>query len=123
MAAIVLRGRIAKVGGGLSSRPMPPQTSTIDPAGWPRGPRIALIVSSYSQWITGKLAEGAEEAFRRAAGNAADGDAWSLVRCDAPGTYELPALASAAIQSGRFDAVVCLGCVIKGETSHDHHIA
>ncbi|MFZ4574609.1 MAG: 6,7-dimethyl-8-ribityllumazine synthase, partial [Phycisphaerales bacterium] len=46
-----------------------------------------------------------------------------LVVAEAPGAFELPTLAHAAAASGHFDAVVCLGCVIKGETSHDVYIS
>jgi 6,7-dimethyl-8-ribityllumazine synthase len=41
----------------------------------------------------------------------------------APGAYELPIVAQALARSGRYDAVVCLGCVIRGETTHDRYIA
>jgi len=40
-----------------------------------------------------------------------------------PGTYEIPAVAAACARSGRYDAIVCLGCVIRGETWHDRYIA
>jgi 6,7-dimethyl-8-ribityllumazine synthase len=40
-----------------------------------------------------------------------------------PGAYELPFAAQRLASGGRYDAVICLGCVIKGETAHDHHIA
>ena len=40
-----------------------------------------------------------------------------------PGAYDLPIAAQALARSGRYDAVVCLGCVIKGETTHDRYVA
>lgn len=51
------------------------------------------------------------------------GDAADLAILEAPGTYELVAIAGAAARTGRYQAIVCLGCVIKGETTHDEHIA
>lgn len=46
-----------------------------------------------------------------------------LAILEAPGTFELVAIAGAAAKTERYDAIVCLGCVIKGETTHDEHIA
>jgi 6,7-dimethyl-8-ribityllumazine synthase len=75
-------------------------------------------VSTYNQWITDALLTGALEAFDRAAGSQGHVD---VVRV--PGTYELPAVAAACARNGTYEAVVCLGCVIRGETSHDRYIA
>lgn len=53
----------------------------------------------------------------------AHGQSKQLAVLEAPGAYELIAVANAAARSGLYASVVCLGCVIKGETTHDAHIA
>ena len=78
------------------------------------GLRIALLVSRYHDEITTPLDEGARAAFR-----AAGGDESMLEIFDCPGAFELAGLAGVAVATGRFDAVVCLGCVVRGETTHD----
>ncbi|MEQ9617438.1 MAG: 6,7-dimethyl-8-ribityllumazine synthase [Phycisphaerales bacterium] len=79
-------------------------------------PRLAIVVSRYNAWITDKLAGGAKEALARLAPNA------TAVLVPAPGAFELVPVAAAACDSGRYDGVVCLGCVIRGETRHDEYI-
>ena len=85
-------------------------TISVDAAGL----RIAVLVSRYHTEITDALEKGARAAFA-----AAGGDPAMLEVFDSPGAFELAGLASVAPETGRFDAVVCLGCVIRGETSHD----
>lgn len=79
---------------------------------------IALVVSRYNQWITDRLRDGAIDALARIGPEGA-----RATEIPASGTFELPALARAAADSGRFHAIVCLGCVIRGETEHDRHLA
>lgn len=79
---------------------------------------IAVVVSRYSASITDRLLEGAVGAYVDSGGSEAD-----LVVIEAPGSFELPVLCSAAAETGRFAGVVALGCIIKGETSHDQHLA
>jgi len=81
-------------------------------------PRVAIVVSRYNDSITGPMREGAMRAFASSGGRSED-----LVVIEAPGAFELPAISAAAATTGRFDAIVALGCVIRGETSHDRHIA
>ncbi|MEX2218861.1 MAG: 6,7-dimethyl-8-ribityllumazine synthase [Phycisphaerales bacterium] len=81
-------------------------------------PRVAVIVSRYNGSITGALLEGALDRYEFRAGPRA-----AVAVFDAPGAFELPVLALAAAQSGVYDAVVALGCLIKGETRHDRYIA
>ena len=68
--------------------------------------------------VTQRLLQGALGALRRCrvADDAVD-VAW------APGAFDLPVVAQALARSGRYDAVVCLGCVIRGETTHDRYVA
>ena len=82
------------------------------------GLRVAIAVSRFNEAITRRLLRGAEEALRRC--GVADGAvdiAW------VPGAFDLPVAAQAFARSGRYNAVVCLGCVIKGETTHDRYVA
>ncbi len=80
--------------------------------------RVAIVVSRYNAWVTDRLLVGAVEAYERLGG-----DRSALVVLPAPGAFELPALAGAAFRSGEIDAVVTLGCLIRGETQHDRVIA
>ena len=80
--------------------------------------RVAVVVSSYHETITDALVDGAVAALRD---QGASGDQVIIIRV--PGAFELPFAASQAAQTGRFDAVVCLGCVIRGETPHFDYIA
>ena len=90
--------------------------TTIEATGRASGFRFALVVSKYHDFVTDRLKSGALEALT-AAGVAAD--AVTIVRV--PGAFEIP-LAAHAAESGRFDVVVCLGCVIRGETPHFDYI-
>ena len=81
------------------------------------GVRFGLVVSRYHDAIVGRLAEGAARTFL-----AAGGDERDLLRIDAPGTYELPVVAAALLRRGDVDAVVTLGLVLTGETTHDRYI-
>lgn len=77
---------------------------------------VAVLVSRYNESVTGAMLEGAVRAYAERGGDPA-----GLTIVEAPGAYELVALAAAA--TDRHKAVVCLGCVIRGETPHDEHIA
>jgi 6,7-dimethyl-8-ribityllumazine synthase len=81
------------------------------------GFRFALVVSQFNDGITSKLSAGA-----RAALVAAGAAAGEIEEYDVPGAYELPQAARAVAETGRFDAVVALGCVIRGETPHFDYI-
>ena len=84
----------------------------------PAGIRVALVVSRYNDSVTRRLRDGAVHALV-AAGLPPDriDVAW------VPGAFELPLAADRLAASGRYAAVLCLGAIIKGETSHDRHIA
>lgn len=82
------------------------------------GLRVALVVSTYHDDITSRLAQGAREALA-----AAGVDPTSIEQIDVPGAFEIPFAARTAAISGRIDAVVCLGCLVKGETPHFDYIA
>jgi len=78
----------------------------------------AIVVSRYNDSITSVMLQGAFDAYQ-----AAGGRGESLAILEAPGAYELVSIAGVAAESGMYDSVVCLGCVIKGETDHDVHIS
>lgn len=82
------------------------------------GLRVAIAVSRYHPAVTDVLCSGAIEAFTRAGGTRDD-----LRIVPAPGAFELPAICRALAGRCDVDGVVALGCIIRGETSHDQHLA
>ncbi len=79
---------------------------------------MAIVVSRFHGSITNKLLEAARKALRQ--GGIADSNVdvtW------VPGAFELPVVAEAAAASARYDAIVALGCVIRGETPHFEYVA
>lgn len=82
------------------------------------GRRFALVVSSFNQDITEGLVRGARAALADAGVSSSD---ITIVRV--PGAFEIPLAARRLARSGQYDAVVCLGCVIKGETMHFEYIS
>jgi 6,7-dimethyl-8-ribityllumazine synthase len=82
------------------------------------GLKIALVVSRFNEFITSKLEGGALDAFRR---NGGEDKNVSIFRV--PGSFEIPFLADKVAKSGKFDAVVCLGAVIRGATPHNVYIS
>jgi 6,7-dimethyl-8-ribityllumazine synthase len=88
-----------------------------DGATGPVSGRFAIVVSRYNDTITGKLLQGAIETLAQA--GIADDDvdvAW------VPGAWEIPLIAQRMAETGRYAAILTLGAVIKGETTHDEHI-
>jgi 6,7-dimethyl-8-ribityllumazine synthase len=83
-----------------------------------RGLRIALLHAAFNEEVVAGLLAGAREALREMGAAAKAVEAIQV-----PGAFELPLAARAAAQFGRFDAVVALGAVIRGETDHYEHIA
>jgi 6,7-dimethyl-8-ribityllumazine synthase len=81
-------------------------------------PRIALVVSEFNPEVTGGLRRGACGWLAEQGVSVAEADV-----IEAPGAFELPLLAQALARSGRYDGVVCLGCVIKGDTAHFEFIS
>lgn len=79
--------------------------------------RLALIVSDYHVSVTKGLEAGARAVLAEA------GEGETCERFLVPGAYEIPQAAQRAAESGRFAAVICLGCLIRGETPHFDYIA
>jgi 6,7-dimethyl-8-ribityllumazine synthase len=100
-----------------------PAAARTNTAGRPRSqavqmiPRVAIITSQYNQTVTAALLAGA---MRR---GAEAGNNIRIELFDAAGAFEVVPLATTAALSGRFDGVVGLGCIIKGETRHDEFLA
>ena len=96
------------------------QDSAVPPGALPgaAGYRVALIVSRFNQSITSALASGARAALGEAGASSTDIEEFAV-----PGAFELPQAARCAAETGRFDAIVCLGCVIRGETPHFEYIS
>jgi len=82
------------------------------------GARVGAVVSGYHAELTQAMFESAERELIAAGLAAAD-----LVRVDAPGAYELPLIARRLALRDDLSAVLCLGLVLRGETSHDRYIA
>lgn len=82
------------------------------------GLRVAIVVATFNEFITSKLLGGARAALSRH--GVRDGD---VSVASVPGSFELPLVAKKMAESGQFDAVICLGAVIRGETDHYEHVA
>jgi 6,7-dimethyl-8-ribityllumazine synthase len=82
------------------------------------GLRFAIVVSRWNELITTRLLEGARDGLRRH-GVAEDGVDVAWV----PGSFELPLVCRRLAETGRYDAVIALGAVIRGATSHYDHVA
>ena len=93
------------------------KTHSLQTASAPDNVCVAIAVSKYNEAITGRLVNGAVERLN-VAGVSSD----RIEIAEVPGAFELPLAASALAKSGRFAAVLCLGAVIRGETTHDQHI-
>ncbi|HZI56751.1 MAG TPA: 6,7-dimethyl-8-ribityllumazine synthase [Verrucomicrobiae bacterium] len=83
-----------------------------------RGMRFGVVVSRWNSFITERLLQGAMDALRRSGCREED---ITVVRV--PGAFEIPSQARTLAQSGKYDAIVTLGCLIRGETTHYEHIS
>ena len=83
-----------------------------------KGLKFGLVISRFNEFITKKLLEGAQDALLRHGVNQEDIDiAW------VPGTFEIPLIAKKLAQTKKYDAVICLGAVVRGGTPHFEYIA
>ena len=83
-----------------------------------RGLRIAVLHAAFNEAVVGGLLRGACEALKEM--GAAEKDVEAI---QVPGAFELPLLAKRAAATGRYAGVICLGCVIKGDTAHFEYIS
>ncbi len=96
------RPSITHISGGLSAE----------------GLRVAIVASRFNGFIVERLVEGAIDVLSRTGGAARE---ITVVRC--PGAYEIPMVAQRCAQGDRFDAIICLGAVIRGATPHFDYVA
>jgi 6,7-dimethyl-8-ribityllumazine synthase len=82
------------------------------------GCRFAIVASRFNPEITSGLLQGARETLAEA--SVADDD---IMIVHVPGAFEIPLAAMRMAETGRFDAVICLGCLIKGDTMHFEYLA
>lgn len=83
-----------------------------------KGLKFGLVISRFNEFITKKLLEGAQDALLRHGVNQEDIEiAW------VPGSFEIPLVAKKLAQTKRYDAVICLGAVVRGGTPHFEYIA
>ena len=82
------------------------------------GMRFAVIVSRFNSFITERLLGGATDALNR---TGADPDLVDIVKV--PGSWEVPLIAAELARSHRYDAIICLSCVIRGDTPHFDYVA
>jgi 6,7-dimethyl-8-ribityllumazine synthase len=82
------------------------------------GLRFAVVVARFNDAITSRLREGARAALIEAGASADEVEVFEV-----PGAFELPQAARCAAEGGRYDAIVCLGCVIRGATPHFEYIS
>jgi 6,7-dimethyl-8-ribityllumazine synthase len=83
-----------------------------------RGRRVAIAAARFNDFIVSSLLKGATASWQQRGGEAGD-----LLIARVPGAFELPVVARKLALSGRFDAVVALGCVIRGDTPHFEYVA
>lgn len=85
---------------------------------WGEGLRIAVVVARFNSVVTQRLLEGCQTALRQHGVAPEQIDiAW------VPGSFEIPVTARRLAESGRYDAIICLGAVIRGETPHFDYVA
>ena len=80
--------------------------------------KFAIVVSRFNDFITNKLLDGALDALLRHEVARDDITVYKV-----PGSFELPLVAKKLAQTGRFDAIICLGAVIRGETPHFEYVS
>ena len=83
-----------------------------------KGLKFGIVVGRFNEFISSKLLGGAMDALKRH-----DADENEIVMAWAPGSYEIPLIAKKMASSGKYDAVICLGAVIRGATPHFDYVA
>lgn len=83
-----------------------------------QGQKIGIVASRFNDFIVSHLVAGAEDCFVRHGGNTED-----LTLAFVPGAFEIPLVAQKMAESGKFDAVVCVGAIIRGATPHFDMVA
>jgi len=82
------------------------------------GIKVGIVAARFNEFITGKLLDGALDGLKRYGLSEDDVEvAW------VPGSFEIPLVASKMANSGKYDAIICLGAVIRGATTHYEHVS
>lgn len=92
--------------------------TTLEGATTAAGLRFAIVVARFNDFVTERLLAGALDGLSAAGVTSAD-----VTAIRVPGSFEIPLAAQRAAETGRFDGVVCLGCLIRGATPHFEYIA
>jgi 6,7-dimethyl-8-ribityllumazine synthase len=83
-----------------------------------KGLKFGIVIARFNEIITGRLLEGAKDSLLRHGVTEVDIDvAWT------PGSLEIPLAAKKMIETGKYNAIICLGCVIRGGTPHFEYVA
>ena len=82
------------------------------------GKKFALVVSRFNEFITNKLVSGCIDMLVRHGAKEED-----ITAVWVPGAFEIPAVAKKLVESSKYDAVICLGCVIRGSTPHFDYVS
>ncbi len=82
------------------------------------GKKFAIVASTFNEFITGKLIDGAEDALFRHGVQEED-----ITLVWVPGAFEIPLAAKKMAKSGKYDAIICLGAVIRGSTTHYDYVS
>ncbi len=83
-----------------------------------KGKKFAIVVSRFNDFITGRLVDGAVDALVR---SGADDKDIEIIKV--PGAFEIPLIAKKVSGNGRYDAIICLGAVIRGATPHFDYVS
>lgn len=97
---------------------LPHEINVREGSGSAQGLRIAIVVSRFNNLVTDRLLSGALDALARAGSGADD-----LQVIKVPGAWEMPVVAATLAKLGQTDAIVCLGCVVRGDTPHFDFVA
>jgi len=89
----------------------------IQPKLLPGNHKVAIVLGRFNEFIGKQLLEGAQDAWRMVGGQDEN-----LTLVHAPGAFEMPVVARNLADTKQYAAIVCLGCVIRGETSHYDHV-
>lgn len=83
-----------------------------------KGLKFGIVASRFNDFICGRLIEGAVDALKRSGADEKD-----IYMVKVPGAFEIPVVAKRLAKSGKFDAVICLGAVIRGATPHFEYVS
>ncbi len=82
------------------------------------GMSVAIVLAEFNDMLTGQLEKGAIDSLKKSGVAEAD-----ITVYRAPGSFEIPALARKVVETDRYDGVICLGAVVRGETPHFEYVS